>query len=362
VYVPLKHLATTLEVLGNVLFMHDRVHDALEVLERGCPLLELFPERANNAPPGCYDLLKKCIERAAEGDVDDSGRSTAYILADAGAGAGLGTKTDAESGFDDTDEDQDNIITDSDSNSDSGTLDDHGHGHENSAERAVRNRREVEVAAYIERVREPYAHLRVAAPLSTTLAAVVAMAHMNRDLLKKDGGDGGDSGIGRRSRDSGMHTSDDKDTMKVTSFERPDGGPTLTVGDGVSSARGTVDDSALEGRMRQDKTIEAAWIHSGSGGDKGTRRVQELRVPGPERGGFEDLQAGKGGEVWSWVLPAPPPPLHVDTDTDTATDTGTGNRNRAGPLRRFDPFPRADTFAALALLFGCGDARQQVHQ
>jgi len=46
VFVPLKRLTTTLEVLGNIFFSHNDLENAVQTLERACPLMELLNEAA----------------------------------------------------------------------------------------------------------------------------------------------------------------------------------------------------------------------------------------------------------------------------------------------------------------------------
>ena len=43
IFIPLRHLTTTLEILGNILFMKNDFVQAKEYLERACPLIELLP-------------------------------------------------------------------------------------------------------------------------------------------------------------------------------------------------------------------------------------------------------------------------------------------------------------------------------
>ena len=63
-FVPLRHLTTTLEVLGHILFMKNDMVHAKDTLERACPLLELLPalyqgQKAIN----CFDLLRKVYQK-----------------------------------------------------------------------------------------------------------------------------------------------------------------------------------------------------------------------------------------------------------------------------------------------------------
>eukprot|EP01035_Chromulina_nebulosa_P022428 gene22428-29042_t len=43
IFIPLRHLTTTLEILGNILYMKNEYAQAKEYLERACPLIELLP-------------------------------------------------------------------------------------------------------------------------------------------------------------------------------------------------------------------------------------------------------------------------------------------------------------------------------
>ena len=42
IFIPLRHLTTTLEVLGNMYFMREENLRARDILERACPLMELL--------------------------------------------------------------------------------------------------------------------------------------------------------------------------------------------------------------------------------------------------------------------------------------------------------------------------------
>jgi len=62
IFIPLRHLTTTLEVLGNILFMKDELDEARECLERACPLMELLPVNINEdhkLASGCFALLRE---------------------------------------------------------------------------------------------------------------------------------------------------------------------------------------------------------------------------------------------------------------------------------------------------------------
>ena len=62
IFIPLRHLTTTLEVLGNILFMRDDIQEARSSLERACPLMELLPASVNEDhrfAVGCFALLRE---------------------------------------------------------------------------------------------------------------------------------------------------------------------------------------------------------------------------------------------------------------------------------------------------------------
>jgi hypothetical protein len=56
IFIPLRHLTTTLEILGNILFLKNEFFDAKDCLERACPLIELLPpsvlDQESDASPG----------------------------------------------------------------------------------------------------------------------------------------------------------------------------------------------------------------------------------------------------------------------------------------------------------------------
>ncbi len=81
IFIPLRHLTTTLEVLGTIQFMKNELTGAKSTLERACPLLELLPSNTEeHQASGCYKLLKKVYKRLhrnsngnddLENDIDD---------------------------------------------------------------------------------------------------------------------------------------------------------------------------------------------------------------------------------------------------------------------------------------------------
>jgi hypothetical protein len=79
IFIPLRHLSTTLELLGNVLFMREDSAAAVEALERACPLMELLPQNmmqdsamhsmyhqktnfdSQRFAAGCFSLLRQVL-------------------------------------------------------------------------------------------------------------------------------------------------------------------------------------------------------------------------------------------------------------------------------------------------------------
>lgn len=61
IMIPLRHLTTTLEVLGNIFFVKGEICEARCFLERACPLLELLPmeEDMQSLSTECYGVLKQ---------------------------------------------------------------------------------------------------------------------------------------------------------------------------------------------------------------------------------------------------------------------------------------------------------------
>jgi hypothetical protein len=63
IMIPLRHLTTTLEVLGNIFYVKGEVCEARCFLERACPLLELLPFEESttyhSASTDCYGVLKE---------------------------------------------------------------------------------------------------------------------------------------------------------------------------------------------------------------------------------------------------------------------------------------------------------------
>jgi hypothetical protein len=58
--IPLKHLSSTLEILGNILFTRDDLIGAMACLEKACPLMELLPisSQEDNFPANCFQKLR----------------------------------------------------------------------------------------------------------------------------------------------------------------------------------------------------------------------------------------------------------------------------------------------------------------
>lgn len=62
IFIPLGHLTTTLEVLGNVLFMREQLTEARSCLERACPLMELLPSgfhEGRQYTAACFAVLRE---------------------------------------------------------------------------------------------------------------------------------------------------------------------------------------------------------------------------------------------------------------------------------------------------------------
>jgi len=63
IFIPLRHLTTTLEVLGKILFMKNDLTEAKACLERACPLMELLPSQPNDDQnhyaTACFNLLRE---------------------------------------------------------------------------------------------------------------------------------------------------------------------------------------------------------------------------------------------------------------------------------------------------------------
>lgn len=71
IFIPLRHLTTTLEVLGNMYFMREENFRARDILERACPLMELLPAAAYSSSEyrvgaSCFDLLKDVYSKMDE--------------------------------------------------------------------------------------------------------------------------------------------------------------------------------------------------------------------------------------------------------------------------------------------------------
>lgn len=88
IFIPLKHLTTTLEILGNIFFVQNDLSAAQSHLERACPLMELLPP----------NLLSDEDFAAAAGEaLEDSGLRlldptdlTSYLWMGTGTGSGPG--------------------------------------------------------------------------------------------------------------------------------------------------------------------------------------------------------------------------------------------------------------------------------
>ena len=129
IFIPLRHLTTTLEVLGNILFMRDDIHEAKSSLERACPLMELLPSNVNEDhrfAVGCFALLREVYGKL-------------YGIRDSGERELLGI----DDGIDDNEGDSSVIDDDSgnsDVDSDKDYLEDEGDGGRRRGRRRRRKR------------------------------------------------------------------------------------------------------------------------------------------------------------------------------------------------------------------------------
>ena len=71
IFIPLRHLTTTLEIFGTILFIQNDLLEAKATLERACPLLELLPTSPDTNEEqhaeNCYQLLKKVYRKLHTG-------------------------------------------------------------------------------------------------------------------------------------------------------------------------------------------------------------------------------------------------------------------------------------------------------
>jgi hypothetical protein len=65
IFIPLRHLTTTLEVLGKILFMKNDLTEAKACLERACPLMELLPSDQNHYATTCFNLLREVYNNSS---------------------------------------------------------------------------------------------------------------------------------------------------------------------------------------------------------------------------------------------------------------------------------------------------------
>ena len=104
----MRHLTTTLEVLGNILYMRNDIVEAKNSLERACPLMELLPPAANEDGQryavGCFALLREVygkLYNIGDGNaklrigMGDDASSDAAAAATTTAAAQPSTSTDA---------------------------------------------------------------------------------------------------------------------------------------------------------------------------------------------------------------------------------------------------------------------------
>lgn len=82
IFIPLRHLTTTLEVLGNILFMRDELMEAKGCLERACPLMELLPSNINEdqrLASGCFALLREVYAKLYGPDGSNSNNPSSLL-------------------------------------------------------------------------------------------------------------------------------------------------------------------------------------------------------------------------------------------------------------------------------------------
>ena len=75
IFVPLRHLTTTLEVLGHILYIRNDMAKAKDALERACPLLELLPVGTNeeHKAVNCFELLRQVYTHINDSSAIQSG-------------------------------------------------------------------------------------------------------------------------------------------------------------------------------------------------------------------------------------------------------------------------------------------------
>lgn len=96
IFIPLRHLTTTLEVLGNILFMRDELVEAKDCLERACPLMELLPVTTNEdqrLASGCFALLREVYTKlyGADGTFEPQ-----KLLSDGDKNGGSGSSSNSK--------------------------------------------------------------------------------------------------------------------------------------------------------------------------------------------------------------------------------------------------------------------------
>jgi hypothetical protein len=119
IIIPLRHLTSTLEVLGHILLMRNDMHDSMRCLERACPLMELLPASANEDhrfAVGCFALLREVYGKLYNiDDNDDNDRNV--IIEDSydesidsrGIDDEIGRSKNSDEGFERS-RDQDEVI------------------------------------------------------------------------------------------------------------------------------------------------------------------------------------------------------------------------------------------------------------
>lgn len=112
IIVPLRHLTSTLEVLGHILLMRNDMHESMRCLERACPLMELLPASGHEDhrfAVGCFALLREVYGKLYS--IDDNDENDRNINGNDDSLGGGGTDDEIGSNDDfEGSEDQDEIV------------------------------------------------------------------------------------------------------------------------------------------------------------------------------------------------------------------------------------------------------------
>jgi hypothetical protein len=88
IFIPLKHLTTTLEILGNIFFAQNDLLAAQQSLERACPLMELLPASALAEDEFASAAAAQQTQSQGQGDGGDSAAAGGSYLWFGGAAGG----------------------------------------------------------------------------------------------------------------------------------------------------------------------------------------------------------------------------------------------------------------------------------